>query len=128
MGGKDLDEQRAPDDYQESARRQHERLRYFTFWSVLAAASIFAGIFLAFNIYLLWSDESIRNLIKDHYAATIGLPMAALASLVLVIVLEAGAGPIQFKAAGFEFKGASGQVVLWVFVFLAISGAIKLLW
>jgi hypothetical protein len=42
--------------------------------------------------------------------------------------LEQTSGPIEFEGLGFKFKGASGPVVLWVFCFLAIAGAIKLVW
>ncbi len=123
-----MDEPRLPENSPEIQKRQHDRFRYFTFWTVIVGTSVITGIFLAFNIYLLWFDESVREIIKEHYAVTIGLPMAAVASLVLVVILEASSGPVHFKGMGFEFRGASGQVVLWVLVFLAIAGAIKLLW
>jgi hypothetical protein len=35
---------------------------------------------------------------------------------------------IEFEAAGFKFRGASGPVVLWIFCYLAIVTSIKLLW
>jgi len=65
---------------------------------------------------------------RDHYAAIVGLPAAAAVSFVIVVFLRQADGPIEFKGLGFEFKGASGQVAMWVICFLAIAGAIKLCW
>jgi len=45
-----------------------------------------------------------------------------------VVFLRQTDGPIEFNGLGFEFKGASGQVAMWVVCFLAIAGAIKFLW
>jgi len=56
------------------------------------------------------------------------LPFAALAALCLVIVLEINSGKVEIKGFGFEFKGAGGPLVMWIFCFLAIAGAIKMLW
>lgn len=113
----------------EALKKSHEHLKSVAFWVIIAGTAIFTGIFLALNIYLLWFDTTIaRDVISQHYAATLGLPLAAIASLVLVILLEASSGPIEFKGLGFEFKGTSGQVVLWVFVFLSMAMAVKLLW
>ena len=63
-----------------------------------------------------------------QFPTIIGLPFAALAALCLVLILEAKAGPIEFEALGFKFRGASGPLVLWIFCFLAIVVAIKTLW
>ena len=55
--------------------------------------------------------------------------MAAITSLFIVLVCDVIAGDkIKFKVWGLEFEGGSGQVILWVVVFLAIATAIKLLW
>lgn len=35
---------------------------------------------------------------------------------------------MEFKMAGVEFKGTSGQVVLWVFLYLTVILSLKLLW
>jgi hypothetical protein len=63
-----------------------------------------------------------------HFAATIGLPMGAVAALFIVLVLRATSGPLEFEAIGFKFRGASGPVVLWLMCFLGIAAAIKWLW
>ena len=63
-----------------------------------------------------------------HFAATIGLPAAGMASLCLVLVLRTVAGPIKFKGLGFEFDGAAGPIIMWVICFLAIAIGIKTTW
>ena len=64
-----------------------------------------------------------------HFPTVVGLPMAAITSLFIVLVCDVIAGnTIKFKVWGLEFEGGSGQVILWVVVFLAIATAIKLLW
>jgi len=68
------------------------------------------------------------ELALNHFPAVIGLPAAAAASFVVVLLLRNTEGPIEFEGLGFKFKGASGPVVLWVFVFLAIAAAIRMLW
>jgi len=54
--------------------------------------------------------------------------MSALGALCIVLLLRLSSGPLEFKAIGFEFRGASGQVVLWVVCFLAMVASVKLLW
>ncbi|MBD9519289.1 hypothetical protein IB262_05195 [Ensifer sp. ENS02] len=88
-----------------------------------------AGGLYAVDRLSVWSSASDREeLVLGRFAAVIGLPMAALFSLLVVTLLRQQAGPIEFKLAGAEFKGSAGQVILWVFCFLAIAVAIKLLW
>jgi hypothetical protein len=74
------------------------------------------------------NSPDLYQIMLKHFAATVGLPSAALASLCLVMFLEQTSGPIEFEGLGLKFKGASGPVVLWAFCFLAIVGAIKLVW
>ena len=68
------------------------------------------------------------EIVKKHFAATIGLPMAALLAAFIVVGLRHSDGPMKFEGLGFKFEGSSGQVILWIFCFLAITGAIRLLW
>lgn len=103
-------------------------LRVFARWCVLGAAVLSGTIFLTFAVYGMIYEEWVEQLAKEHFAAMVGLPCAALASLLLVIILEINAGKIQFKALGFEFKGAAGPIVMWICCFLAIAVAIKILW
>lgn len=54
--------------------------------------------------------------------------MAAVSAFCIVLILDAKLGRMEFEALGFEFRGASGPVVLWVLSFLAFDFAIWLLW
>jgi hypothetical protein len=83
-----------------------------------------AIVLLAFRV----SHEVLERIVEKQFAVVIGLPLAAALAAFIVVALRHTEGPIKFKALGFEFEGASGQVVLWIACFLAIAGAIRLLW
>jgi hypothetical protein len=122
----------APDNtyrgYEEKTDVPSPALRKTAHWAVLVAAAIFAaGVFLVGSGSILYNPAAFQ-MSMSHFAATIGLPCAALASLLVVIVLEGTVGPIQLKGLGFEFKGAAGPIVFWLLCFLAITFAIHLLW
>lgn len=97
-------------------------------WAVLVAGVIFGGFFVFGGMFQRFGDPRMLQTMIDHFPAAIGLPSGALAALFIVVFLENSSGPIEFEGLGFKFKGASGPIVLWVFCFLAIAGAIKLLW
>ena len=109
-------------------------LRKFGGWSVIIGGVMTTGIlgtaFLFYIIYDSWRAESwIVKIVESHFAAVVGLPMAGIASLCVVLILESSSrDPIEFEALGFKFRGASGPIVLWIFTFLAIAAAIKILW
>ncbi len=113
--------------------RKHPRkrsLKYVVNWLVL----IFGGLYFCFHVgFVIWhavhNEEWLLNQVRSHYAAIIGLPFAAYAAVCLVLFLESRYDdPIEFKALGFEFKGASGPIVLWAICFLIIAICMKLLW
>jgi len=80
---------------------------------VFLGTGLFSAVFLVFVGFHLWSNNSwIMEIVKKHFAATIGLPLAAITSLCVVLLLKYATGPIEFKALGFEFRRASGPVVL----------------
>ena len=97
-------------------------------WLVLAAALVYGGAFFLGGAMSMLQDPEIFHLAMQHFAATIGLPSAALAALFLVVFLEHTSGAIEFEAIGFKFKGASGPIVMWALAFIVITIAIKLLW
>jgi hypothetical protein len=70
----------------------------------------------------------LLSVIQKQYAATLGIPLCVVSSVCVVLLLKATAGPIEFEALGFKFRGASGPLVLWIFCFLAMIFALKLLW
>ena len=92
-------------------------------------SAIILGIVYLF--WLIWSlnyDVQFIAIMYEHLAAVIGIPGAIITSFVLVSVLEQVSGPIKFSGLGFTFEGASGPVVMWVVVFCALVGGLKLLW
>ena len=104
-------------------------LRQVAWWLVLFSAVLIAGAFVIGGSLTIWSGQPwLMQIAQDHFAATIGLPCAALVAFCIVLFLEHSSGTIEFEGLGFKFKGASGPIVLWVFCFLAIAGAVRLLW
>jgi hypothetical protein len=97
-------------------------------WMVFFGASAFGAVFLFGAVSTIYYEQWVIQLAREHFAATVGLPFAALAALCLVILLEITAGSVEIKGFGFEFKGAGGPIVMWIFSFLAIAAAIKMLW
>ena len=98
-------------------------------WVALGAAAVWGAFVGSFLVYhSLRPDGWVVQLVRTQFPAVILVPMSGLASLCIVLLLRLSSGPLEFKAIGFEFRGASGQVVLWVVCFLAMVAAVKLLW
>nr|WP_321985225.1 hypothetical protein [uncultured Lichenicoccus sp.] len=97
-------------------------------WAIFFAAAAFDSVFLLGAVETICYQDWVLKLAKEHFAAIVGLPFAALAYLCLVILLEITTGTIEVKGLGFEFKGAGGPLVMWVISFLSIATAIKMLW
>src|SRR4051812_40954181 len=95
------------------------RLRLASSWLIVIGCAAFTGIFLFGAAWDILHEAWLLDVAREHFAATIGLPFAALAALVIVVVLEISAGPIEFEGFGLKFKGAAGPVVFWILVFLA---------
>ncbi len=96
-------------------------------WVLILIVPIVAVV--AITGFLNFMDPGLmREVVKEHFAAVVGLPMAALLSAFIVVGLRHSEGPIKFEGLGMKFEGASGQVVLWVICFLSIAAAIRLLW
>lgn len=98
--------------------------------TVSAIATVFASALL-FILWLVtdWTQPYWPKLVEEHFAAIIGLPMAALGAFVIVVFLkQTNKEPIEFESIGFKFKGPSGEVVLWLMCFIGITLAIRLLW
>jgi hypothetical protein len=74
-----------------------------------------------------WNAAYLIKKIDEDFHVIIGLPVAAAGALMIVIFLRTTEGRIKFEAFGFKFEGASGPIVLWILVFLAIVAGIKVL-
>ena len=90
--------------------------------SLLAISGLIAAAW--FNRF----DPVLTALVVRNFAAVIGLPFAFLGAFIVVALFRQSEGNIEFKALGVEFKGAAGQILLWLVCFLSISAAIALLW
>jgi hypothetical protein len=98
-------------------------------WLVLLGTvtwGMFAAGFLAYHSWA--ADGFIIDITRKQFGAMILVPMAALMALCVVTILEWTAGEIKFKGLSFEFEGASGPIVLWVFCFLAIVSGLRAFW
>lgn len=74
--------------------------------------------------------EMQRRAIRDYGVWTLGLPIAALGSLALVILLPTAipsTEPLKFTGLSFDLEGPAVQALFWVVCFLCIVGSIKLL-
>ena len=96
-------------------------------WLVVLLVPVTLAIFLSSLMYF-GSPGPWIAIVQNHFAATVGLPMAAVAAIFIVVGLKQSSGPIKFEGLGFKFEGAAGEVVLWVLCFLAIACAVKMLW
>jgi hypothetical protein len=70
----------------------------------------------------------VLSILSRHYAAALGVPMSACASLCVVLLLETAAGPIEIETPWLKFRGAAAPIILWVFCFLAMTLALGWLW
>lgn len=89
------------------------------------------GLYVISLLYHLGNARAqgqFSTLVLLHPAAMVGIPLAGISALCLVILLRSTSGPIEFKAAGVEFKGAAGPIIMWIMTFLAFVVSIKLLW
>ncbi|TFF19149.1 hypothetical protein E3C22_20495 [Jiella endophytica] len=93
--------------------------------ALLILISVLALIFAA---WLNRFDPILTKIVFRNFAAIIGLPFAFIGSFAIVALFRQTEGPINFEGFGMKLSGSSGQIVLWVICFLAIAGAIKLLW
>ena len=74
-------------------------------------------------------DESwFLSVLHKQYAATLGVPMSAVAALSIVLLLETAAGPIEIETPWLKFRGAAAPVILWILCFLAMTVALGWLW
>jgi len=116
------------DQQETESQSQRSPLRAAVSILAIAAAAVIGAVLLFAASKDILNSAAWLQIAHDHFAATIGLPASAFASLFVVLFLEVKSGRVEFEAWGLKFKGASGEVVLFVFVFLAIAIAIKVLW
>jgi hypothetical protein len=95
------------------------------------ALAILGILAVGFLMVLLWAnrlDPVITQIVRDNFTVIIGLPFAFIAAFIVVALFRQGTGPVEFGGFGLNFKGSAGEVILWIFCFMAITGAIHILW
>jgi hypothetical protein len=96
---------------------------------VATFGAVFLGV--ASTIVFFWTIPEagvLKDVISKHFLAVTGIPLSAIAATVVISMFRVTAGRIEFKALGFQFRGASGPVVLWIFCFLAFVSGLRILW
>src|SRR5205085_1377326 len=101
---------------------EHERkFRRIFAWVFFLGASVVCIIILFFAIqaaffshYLPYTGASVQlaDFFKEHFPVTIGLPVAAVISLLLILVLRETTGKLEFEALGFNFRTDSSAPAL----------------
>ena len=95
---------------------------------VLLIVGAFIVLMFPLYIFVIGIKPEFLELYQKNYIVIIGLPLAAFASLILVVFLEHTTGPLEFEGLGFKFRGASGPVILWVLCYLSFVLSFKILW
>ncbi len=99
-----------------------------TFTWVLGILFVCYVLFIFIWFTYLGIAPQIMAIIEKQWLAMIVFPSACFAALVAVMVLEHATGEIEFKAIGFEFKGAAAPIVMWAMLMLVFSVSLNLLW
>jgi hypothetical protein len=85
------------------------------------------GILLVFVIEQ-WNNQAVRQIVMDHLRASVGLPIAGVFAFLVVALFRSTEGQIEFEILTVKFKGAAGPIIMWIFCFLSITLAIRVLW
>ena len=106
------------------------KVKNFAFWfSILSSFSLGIVIFSFFAIQLHTEAQWIMKIYKDHFVATIGLPLVAVSSVFIISVFKQQSNEkIHFKIKSLEFNGASGEITLWIMVYIVQVLSLYLLW
>jgi len=108
---------------------EHPKLRLVVTVVILAVGIVFCTAMLGYFLVEAHDQKIFAKVVTEHFAAAFGLPTCMMTALVLVIILRIIGGPVEFKVpGGIEFKGASAPIVMWLLCFLALAGALRMLW
>jgi len=107
---------------------RQEKVKFY-FMITLVGAFIFVSLtLLGFYMYYGFTSGVWLKLLEEHFSVLVVIPFGAGCALIVVILLRATQGPIEFEGLGFKFRGASGPIVLWCIAFLALMAAVRILW
>jgi hypothetical protein len=80
-------------------------------------------------VYLFRDPTDLMNeAIRDNSTWTLGIPFAAMASFVLVVLLPISTGnQLKFEALTVKLEGSSSQLLFWIVCYLTLVLSIKTL-
>lgn len=122
-----MSEEPAPVYHEIPAQPSDSRLAKVMAWIFFALMTLLGGC-LAWMLVVMAYHGWITDIVLQHFACTVGLPLAAATSVGIVLLLRTIAGPIKFEGLTIKFEGASGPIIMWVLCFIAISVAIGQTW
>lgn len=94
---------------------------------ILVSATLFCLVAAA-AMLISGFRGSWHSITEAHFASVIGLPSGAILALAIVLLLRHVSGDIELKISGFEFKGGTAPIVMWIGCFLAIALAVRMTW
>lgn len=95
---------------------------------IILAVLLGFGFAAVISLQFFMHDTVIVDLGYRHFASIFGLPAAAAASILIVLVTRAVSGPMSVEFFGIKFRGAASETIMWVVCFLAISFAVEKTW
>ena len=119
---------------QNNPSQEKNVLKKWATWCVVVGTAIWTTFFFGFLVVSALIPNAIPDswfldMIKEQPAGTIGIAICAISSFSVVVVLDIfSRDSISFKFFNFEFKGASGPVILWIMCFLVFVVGTGLLW
>lgn len=117
-----------PNDLGDSSSKHTENIQ--NIWRNIIILMVIGGASYIGIVSLLFftSDSVITDLGYKHFASVFGLPAAAAAAILIVLVTRAVSGPMSVELFGLKFHGAASETLMWVLCFLAIAFAIERTW
>jgi hypothetical protein len=117
-----------PDDQRDGSDRRTANLQAIWRNVIILMVITGAGFIALISILYFMHDAVIVDLGYRHFATIFGLPAAAAAALLVVLVTRAVSGPMSVEFLGLKFHGAASEALMWVLCFLAIAYAVGSTW
>lgn len=106
-----------------------DTISFVALWMVILFVAI--GFILGIIVWIAnfrapWQIE----MLKEHYAAIVGLPAAAAGSFVVIILAHQFSDQklVKISMGTVDIEGPAGPALLWVVCFLAMAFAIRIVW
>jgi hypothetical protein len=112
-----------------SRARAQLQPRDFLAWTV----AVTCAVLLAMFAYFLFMDlqyanfprlEALLGIESPIIQALIVAAAAAVPATLLVLLLQASKGALEYSVLGVQVKGSSGPILLWVVAFLSVAAVL----